>query len=381
MRLQGNLKLFIIWVILVNVNLVICEYSLVNYNGTILAFQPGIKSISLNNNFGKPIGVNNGGCFSSFDLSPLAKSWEPSSVFHVIDCNDESGSLEYSVSSISKYNKPSTSGGPTHFTANFMKLSLTQSTIKSISTTKGPIDYTEYFDPNDSSNLTIVFPPGIGPISLIYYSSPKIYKLNFSYASPIINSVSYKDGKVSLIGHNFFNSLDLLNITMDGSDIKRLIISIDHDLIVFKKDIFIAEKFVINLSIGGTSLESPYNVVEFLPKINYLTSVPNRGGPITITGAWFFMAHQNIPVTVDINMGTIPCKNPRSPDPSGTVLICDMPPSNGSEGRLVPSILINSVANLKTDLYFEYALPSVTHYTQQGDKFSFQGENFGTQAM
>ncbi|KAF2068982.1 hypothetical protein CYY_009701, partial [Polysphondylium violaceum] len=331
----------------------------------------GNEKISIN-----PI---SGVCNTTFDLAPLLANWTPDRYFWYIPCGSVS-QLQDDLQApyIVKSEKPPTAGGNAQFSTYFMARDQSNSFIDFIFANGKIISYKEFFNPNDYSNLTVTFPPGTGNI-IINYNTGMSYLM--TYGEPKITNKSYSDGKVSLMGQNFFNSPDHLNITLDGKDIKSLITSVNHDLIVFKRDIITAEKFAINITVDGINLIASTGNIVFAPTISKISSIPNKGGPITITGTWLFITNPNATVAVDIKMGTIPCKNPRSPDSNGTVLICDIPPGNGSEGRLVPSITINSIPNEMTSVYFEYAVPTVTHYTQQGDKFSFQGESFGTQAI
>ncbi|KAN0000448.1 hypothetical protein ACTFIZ_000903 [Dictyostelium cf. discoideum] len=95
-----------------------------------------------------------------------------------------------------------------------------------------------------------------------------LFKDVYSYAPPIIQYRTFSEGQVDLTVHgsNFGNSLSLIKVFFNGSDISSEIRSLKDNQFSFKK-LSSYENGMINITVDGVYMESPFYIT--LPPIIY----------------------------------------------------------------------------------------------------------------
>ncbi|KAM9959929.1 hypothetical protein ACTFIW_007161 [Dictyostelium discoideum] len=124
---------------------------------------------------------------------------------------------------------------------------------------------------------------GIDKNCTLYFNSQS-FENKYSYAPPVIQYRTFSKGQEDLTVHgsNFGNSLSLIKVFFNGSDISSQIRSLNDNQFSFKK-LTTYENGMINITVDSVNMESPFYIT--LPPIIY--SIYNNNscnGIITITG-------------------------------------------------------------------------------------------------
>eukprot|EP01133_Synstelium_polycarpum_P015092 gene15092-17867_t len=138
------------------------------------------------------------------------------------------------------------------------------------------------------------------------------------------------------------------------------------------KEIAYASTKSVFISVNGNDM-APNAVIKLAPVVDSITSVPTKGGMVTITGKFLSLqAPSGTPFTSDIDIGGIKCTNPTNP--AADTIVCNLVAGTGSN-KLV-KITINSLPS-KEDIRFAYGVPQIQKVSQEADVVTLNGLSFG----
>ncbi|KAM9963623.1 hypothetical protein ACTFIW_006859 [Dictyostelium discoideum] len=273
-----------------------------------------------------------------------------------------------------KFNsKPSTKGGNVIVTGNYLRLLTQQLNIIQSSTNVTIKVIGNFEDPTfDCNNLTLSFPPGSGKMDLMF---DLVKKFEFSYASPIINSINYdpNNSKISIYGDNFYTQKQLINILFNG--ISQNTFSIIQNDTLIQVDKFIQDTggpMKIQISVNNISMETNYSYC-FPPIPSSINSISNHiGGIVTIKGSHF----NNDSEIVKVKIGDNDCKVLNS---TLNEIQCQLSPDEIGGSNLNVKINIGGCID-SSNLTFTYGKPTLYSHTPMKSNdttVTLVGINFG----
>ncbi|KAF2070745.1 hypothetical protein CYY_007944 [Polysphondylium violaceum] len=275
---------------------------------------------------------------------------------------------------------PKTSGSNQTFTAYFLQINPTL--VKSFSAMINGQSY-ENEDLNlalvnagDYTKYSITFPPGTGKIDITY--DKKTMSINFA-APTIASHTMDADGKFSVVGDNFFNNASVIAITVDGKalvDVNGAIVSADFQKLVFSYPTNTTSSHKIEVTVDGIKSAAPYDLV-IKPIVTGISSVPNKGGKVTVTGKYLNAVKEDgTPSVVKVTVGTTECAKPVNPQEGVfTHLVCDMPA--GNDDNLDVFVEIDSIKSDAATVKFSYGFPTISSIKQIGNLFVVTGSCLG----
>eukprot|EP01132_Coremiostelium_polycephalum_P011107 gene11107-13591_t len=238
-----------------------------------------------------------------------------------------------------------------------------------VSSVKFSDDYRKFMIPVDEGTGHIIFYGFINDDKIEAYTS---------YENPSISSSINNETLLSLIGNNLGKHLSVVKVWIGGIplDPNRLVY-VDHQLLQIKcEDITRTSKIDVNVTVDDLNNFENYQV-QIKPKIYSITSVPYKGGKVTIQGSFLNVKRSDGNETdITIDIGKYKCLNPINPfENNFTTIICDMPEGTGD--NLPLSISIDGIKS-NNDVSFSYAYPHIQKIYQDGNEISIYGESLGT---
>ncbi|KAN0037661.1 hypothetical protein ACTFIV_003014 [Dictyostelium citrinum] len=291
----------------------------------------------------------------------------------VSDCNSFLWKDYYPNPIIDGEFRPPTKGGLINLQGFYLVFGINKLTI--LPSTKVSIGDLES-STIDITNLTLDYKGGCGPRTFIW---PNNFNYTFNHQKPNISTVSSSDTKIIANGTNFCNTIDSINIIIDGVKLdKSNITLIDHE--VFEISYIQPYCKSISLYIVSGGIESNHVSIDYKPILNAINSVSKKnGGVITITGSRLSPPPSSLSnSTIIVKIGTYDCKNVSFIN-NQQKLICNIEPNeNISDSINLPvKVTINSISN-DNKLLFSFDQPSITNILIPQGQIKLIGNFFGT---
>ncbi|KAF2077036.1 hypothetical protein CYY_001668 [Polysphondylium violaceum] len=208
------------------------------------------------------------------------------------------------------------------------------------------------------SNAYVSIPAGSGMSTIYIDYTP----YNITYQRPTITDSVANATHLTLRGNNFFNSIDLLNLTVTEilpTITKKDIVSIGHNQIVLKHSNVYSLSSMIFLKVNGLSLGQPFTQV-FKPIIEKINSVGRKGGYVVVQGSFLNGKRVNGTKSVfKIKLGDFVCDASNQVDGEFNVATCKVPGNN--KDNIKASVIVDGLESNQLD--FSYAIPSLTSET------------------
>ncbi|KAN0047753.1 hypothetical protein ACTA71_002138 [Dictyostelium dimigraforme] len=249
--------------------------------------------------------------------------------------------------------KPQTKGGQTIMKGYYLVLGITYFTILPNLRVKF-VGYL-YDETIDVTNLILDYKGGCGQRT---FKWPNDFVYSFNHSNPNINNITSDNSSLVVVGSNFCNSSDYINILIDGIQIdKSNIILIDHELFEVKYNQIYCKSINVNIISGG--LQSNIFKFDFKPLPIKINSVPkSKGGLIIITGHRLSSQANNSDIS--INIGKYVCKNVISIQNEINCYIDGISSGNATIGFHV-NISINGIVN-DNELLFSFDVPFISDF-------------------
>ncbi|KAN0037902.1 hypothetical protein ACTA71_000073 [Dictyostelium dimigraforme] len=298
-------------------------------------------------------------CFMDIDGTSLCKS-------------NYLGENEYPNPVIEGTFKPQTKGGQTIMKGYYLVLGITYFTILPDLRVKfvGSLED----EAMDVTNLILDYKGGCGQRNLKW---PNDFVYSFNHSNPNIDNISSDNSSLVVVGSNFCNSSDYVNILIDGIQIdKSNIILIDHELFEVKYNQIYCKSINVNIISGG--LQSNIFKFDFKPLPIKINSVPkSKGGLIIITGHRLSSPQANNS-NISINIGKYVCKNVISTQNEINCYIDGIPSGNNdSTIGLQVKISINGIVN-DNELLFSFDVPFISDFILPQGEVKLIGDCLGT---
>ncbi|KAK5577020.1 hypothetical protein RB653_001957 [Dictyostelium firmibasis] len=288
------------------------------------------------------------------------------------DCNSFLWKNYYPNPIIDPEFTPPTKGGLVNMQGYYLVFGITKFTI--LPSTKvsiiGDLDSSSI----DITNLTLDYKGGCGQRTFTW---PNNFNYTFNHQKPNISSIKQTNGKIIATGSNFCNSIDSIDIIIDGIKIdKSNITSIDHEIFEISYSQLYCKSLSLYIVSGG--LESNHVQIEYKPILEHVNSVSkNSGGLITITGSRLSPPPSLLTnSTIKVNIGTFDCKNISF---TNQQLICNINPipSNSKSVNLTVVLTIGSISN-DNELLFSFDQPSINQILIPQGEIKLIGYCLGT---
>eukprot|EP01132_Coremiostelium_polycephalum_P005182 gene5182-6450_t len=233
------------------------------------------------------------------------------------------------------------------------------------------------------NNNAITFPvaEGTGKIDVNVIYKNRNTRASSTYENPTLTSYTNNFTVLAITGKNFGNKIPVFQIRYGDSVVPSdNILSLSHNLVELNCSYIKSSiSLIVNVTVDGLVSDKTLTV-NFKPKITSITSVPNKGGSVTIKGSYLNAKHDDgTPTTVDIKIGTYKCTGASNlVEGDYTALVCTMPEGTGDQ--LAISVSIDSIASdpAATTVTFSYAYPHIKEIKQSGNVLTLIGESLGS---
>ncbi|KAF2069500.1 hypothetical protein CYY_009178 [Polysphondylium violaceum] len=268
---------------------------------------------------------------------------------------------------------PKWSGETIYFTGLFMMQNATKSLFDYflIDGVKYPMQ--PIVNPNNFTEFSIKFPPGIGRIDIRYGNA---FWFNHSYVPPIVTSAVENANIVTVLGENFYNNTNYVSIILNNQIIpKENIISVENTKLVFKNTFTSTSTHQLIVSIKEVKSLKPFTFSTF-PTLTNISSVSNKGGVVTIVGAKLNTKRLNgDPAIIKVIVDGKPCTDIENPIPDDfTQITCKSP--GGIRDGLNVLVEIDSIKSLNS-VKLNFLPPVIYSVNQDFNVFTIIGDSLG----